>query len=227
MINVLLVEDDIDLATTIVDYLDIEDIECDHASNGVLGLNLLQINDYQMIILDVNMPKMDGLTMCRTLREQGKDTPVLMLTARDSLDNKLEGFDAGSDDYLVKPFAMKELVARVQVLAKRKSGEVKRLTLANLNLDLAKRSADVEGQTLKLSPIAFKLLETLVREAPQPVTRSAIMQAVWGEEQPDSNSLKVHIYHLRKQLEGASKQVKLETIPSVGFAIKPTQEQPQ
>lgn len=227
MINVLLVEDDIDLATTIVDYLDIEDIECDHASNGVMGLNLLQINHYQMIILDVNMPKMDGLTMCRTLREQGKDTPVLMLTARDSLDNKLEGFDAGSDDYLVKPFAMKELVARVQVLAKRKSGEVKRLTLANLNLDLAKRSADVEGQTLKLSPIAFKLLETLVREAPQPVTRSAIMQAVWGEEQPDSNSLKVHIYHLRKQLEGASKQVKLETIPSVGFAIKPTQEQPQ
>ncbi|KPZ53311.1 MULTISPECIES: response regulator transcription factor [Pseudoalteromonas] len=227
MINVLLVEDDIDLATTIVDYLDIEDIECDHASNGVMGLNLLQINHYQMIILDVNMPKMDGLTMCRTLREQGKDTPVLMLTARDSLDNKLEGFDAGSDDYLVKPFAMKELVARVQVLAKRKSGEVKRLTLANLNLDLAKRSAEVEGQTLKLSPIAFKLLETLVREAPQPVTRSAIMQAVWGEEQPDSNSLKVHIYHLRKQLEGASKQVKLETIPSVGFAIKPTQEQPQ
>jgi DNA-binding response OmpR family regulator len=227
MINVLLVEDDIDLATTIVDYLDIEDIECDHASNGVLGLNLLQINDYQMIILDVNMPKMDGLTMCKTLREQGKDIPVLMLTARDSLDNKLEGFAAGSDDYLVKPFAMKELVARVQVLAKRKSGEAKRLTLANLNLDLAKRSADVEGQTLKLSPIAFKLLETLVRQAPQPVTRSSIMQAIWGEEQPDSNSLKVHVHHLRKQLEATTHQVTLETIPSVGFAITANEGQPQ
>ncbi|GEB71298.1 XRE family transcriptional regulator [Pseudoalteromonas carrageenovora] len=227
MINVLLVEDDIDLATTIVDYLDIEDIECDHASNGVLGLNLLQINDYQMIILDVNMPKMDGLTMCKTLREQGKDIPVLMLTARDSLDNKLEGFAAGSDDYLVKPFAMKELVARVQVLAKRKSGEAKRLTLANLNLDLAKRSADVEGQTLKLSPIAFKLLETLVRHAPQPVTRSVIMQAIWGEEQPDSNSLKVHVHHLRKQLEATTHQVTLETIPSVGFAITANEGQPQ
>ncbi|TMP79873.1 response regulator transcription factor [Pseudoalteromonas sp. S983] len=227
MINVLLVEDDIDLATTIVDYLDIEDIECDHASNGVLGLNLLQINDYQMIILDVNMPKMDGLTMCKTLREQGKDIPVLMLTARDSLDNKLEGFAAGSDDYLVKPFAMKELVARVQVLAKRKSGEAKRLTLANLNLDLAKRSADVEGQTLKLSPIAFKLLETLVRHAPQPVTRNSIMQAIWGEEQPDSNSLKVHVHHLRKQLEATTHQVTLETIPSVGFAITANEGQPQ
>ena len=227
MINVLLVEDDIDLATTIVDYLDIEDIECDHASNGVLGLNLLQINDYQMIILDVNMPKMDGLTMCKTLREQGKDIPVLMLTARDSLDNKLEGFAAGSDDYLVKPFAMKELVARVQVLAKRKSGEAKRLTLANLNLDLAKRSADVEGQTLKLSPIAFKLLETLVRHAPQPVTRNSIMQTIWGEEQPDSNSLKVHVHHLRKQLEATTHQVTLETIPSVGFAITANEGQPQ
>jgi DNA-binding response OmpR family regulator len=226
MINVLLVEDDIDLATTIVDYLDIEDIECDHASNGVMGLNLLKINNYQMIILDVNMPKMDGLTMCKTLREQGQDTPVLMLTARDSLDNKLEGFAAGSDDYLVKPFAMKELVARVQVLAKRKSGEAKRLTLGNLNLDLAKRSADVEGQTLKLSPIAFKLLETLVRSAPQPVTRSAIMQAIWGEDQPDSNSLKVHVYHLRKQLEAITQQVTLDTIPSVGFAITANAEQP-
>jgi len=227
MINVLLVEDDIDLATTIVDYLDIEDIECDHASNGVLGLNLLQINDYQMIILDVNMPKMDGLTMCKTLREQGKDIPVLMLTARDSLDNKLEGFAAGSDDYLVKPFAMKELVARVQVLAKRKSGEAKRLTLANLNLDLAKRSADVEGQTLKLSPIAFKLLETLVRHAPQPVTRSSIIQAIWGEEQPDSNSLKVHVHHLRKQLEATTQKVTIQTIPSVGFAITADEGQPQ
>ncbi|BED90138.1 DNA-binding response regulator [Pseudoalteromonas sp. MM1] len=227
MISVLLVEDDIDLATTIVDYLDIEDIECDHASNGIMGLNLIQSNQYQMIILDVNMPKMDGLTMCKTLREQGKDIPVLMLTARDSLDNKLEGFAAGSDDYLVKPFAMKELVARVQVLAKRKSGEAKRLTLANLNLDLAKRSADVEGQILKLSPIAFKLLETLVRNAPQPVTRSAIMQAIWGEEQPDSNSLKVHVHHLRKQLEATTHQVTLETIPSVGFAITANEGQPK
>jgi DNA-binding response OmpR family regulator len=122
---------------------------------------------------------------------------------------------------------MKELVARVQVLAKRKSGEAKRLTLANLNLDLAKRSADVEGQTLKLSPIAFKLLETLVRHAPQPVTRSSIMQAIWGEEQPDSNSLKVHVHHLRKQLEATTHQVTLETIPSVGFAITANEGQPQ
>ncbi|MBH0049267.1 response regulator transcription factor [Pseudoalteromonas sp. SWYJZ19] len=220
MINVLLVEDDIDLATTIVDYLEIESIECDHASNGVMDLNLIERNQYQMIILDVNMPKMDGLTMCKTLRERGIDTPVLMLTARDSLDSKLEGFAAGSDDYLVKPFAMKELVARVKVLAKRKSGEVKRLTFANLTLDLTAHTATVEAGNLKLSPITFKLLELLIREQQKPVTRHAIMQAIWGEEQPDSNSLKVHIYHLRKQLEQANCQAVLETIPSVGFVLK-------
>ena len=125
--NVLLVEDDIDLATTIVDYLELESMACDHASNGLMGLNLIENAEYQVIILDINMPKMDGITLCKRMREIGIDTPVLMLTARDTLDNKLEGFNAGSDDYLVKPFAMQELIARIQVLGRRRSGETKRL----------------------------------------------------------------------------------------------------
>ena len=220
MMNVLLVEDDIDLATTIVDYLEIESIECDHASNGLMGLSLLENNHYQMIILDVNMPKMDGLTLCNTLRERGLDIPILMLTARDTLENKLQGFAAGSDDYLTKPFAMKELVARVQVLAKRRSGEVKRLVLGDLILDLNQHSAQIKHNTLKLSPIAFKLLEAFVRVSPQALSRQQIMQTVWGDEQPDSNSLKVHIYHLRKMLETATDSIKLETVSGVGFAIK-------
>ncbi|MCR8923814.1 response regulator transcription factor [Dasania sp. GY-MA-18] len=219
MINVLLVEDDIDLATTIVDYLDLESINCDHASNGLMGLNLLESNHYQMIMLDINMPKMDGLTLCNTLRERGMDIPILMLTARDSLEHKLEGFAAGSDDYLVKPFAMKELVARVQVLAKRRSGEAKRLVLGDLSLDINQRSAQLKQTPLKLSPIAFKLLEVLVRASPQAVSRQHIMQAVWGDEQPDSNSLKVHIYHLRKQLDAAHNNISLDTVSGIGFAI--------
>nr|WP_252728981.1 response regulator transcription factor [Aliiglaciecola lipolytica] len=218
--NVLLVEDDIDLATTIVDYLEIESIECDHASNGLMGLSLIESNHYQMIILDINMPKMDGLTLCSTLRERGMDIPILMLTARDSLDNKLQGFEAGSDDYLVKPFAMKELVARVQVLAKRRSGEVKKLAVGDLSLDLSQHTAHLKQNTLKLSPIAFKILEVLVRTSPQAVSRQQLMQQVWGDEQPDSNSLKVHIHHLRKQLDVEQSNVKLETVSGVGFAIK-------
>lgn len=228
MINVLLVEDDIDLAATIVDYLEIESINCDHASNGLVGLDLIQRNHYQMIMLDINMPKMDGLTLCNTVREYGWDIPILMLTARDSLENKLQGFAAGSDDYLVKPFAMKELVARVQVLAKRRSGEMKRLVLGDLILDLNQRSALLKQQPLKLSPIAFKLLEVLVRASPQAVSRQHIMQAVWGDDQPDSNSLKVHIHHLRKQLDASANSttdsslgdIQLETISGIGFAIK-------
>lgn len=220
MISVLLVEDDLDLATTIVDYLEIEDIACDHASNGLMGLNLIQANQYQMIMLDINMPKMDGLTLCKNLRAQGVDIPVLMLTARDSLDNKLEGFTAGSDDYLVKPFAMQELVARVRVLANRKSGQARLLTFAGLNLDVERRVATLAHHKLKLSPIAFTILEVLVRDAPRVVNRSSVMDAVWGDEQPDSNSLKVHIYHLRKQLEAVTQNITLETHPNVGFAIR-------
>ncbi|PCM46136.1 response regulator transcription factor [Marinobacter sp. ANT_B65] len=224
MMNVLLVEDDIDLATTIVDYLEIESIDCDHASNGLMGLNLVQRNHYQMIILDINMPKMDGLTLCSTLREKGMDIPILMLTARDSLENKLQGFEAGSDDYLVKPFSIKELVARVNVLAKRRSGEVKRLIMGGLTLDLAQHTCQIKNKILKVSPIAFKLLEVLVRASPQAVSRQQIMQAVWGGEQPDSNSLKVHIYHIRKQLDAEGCNVVLDTVPGFGFALRESGE---
>lgn len=220
MTNVLLVEDDIDLASTIVDYLELETIQCDHASNGLLGLNLIERQPYQVIILDINMPKMDGLTLCALLRERGLDTPVLMLTARDSLNDKLQGFQVGSDDYLIKPFAMQELVARVQVLARRRSGEVKRLTLGDLVFDLSQRSAFLAQHPLKLSPTALKILEVLMRASPQTVSRQHIMQSVWGDEQPDSNSLKVHIYHLRKALDIHDASVTLETVASVGFAIR-------
>ncbi len=222
MINILLVEDDIDLAATIVDYLEIEDIACDHASNGVAGLNLVESNRYQMLILDINMPKMDGLTLCSYLRDKGIDTPILMLTARDTLENKLDGFEAGADDYLVKPFAMEELVARVNVLSKRRSGEAKNLNIGNLLVDFRHKRATAEGCMLKLSPIAFKLLETLARACPNAVNRKDIMQAIWGNDQPDSNSLKVHVYHLRKELERASSNAKLVTVPNIGFALQET-----
>jgi DNA-binding response OmpR family regulator len=220
MTEILLVEDELDLATTIIDYLEIEDIRCDHASNGQVALNLIRNNHYQMIILDINMPQMDGLTLCTTLRQDGNDTPILMLTARDSLEQKLEGFNAGTDDYLVKPFAMKELIARIQVLAKRKSGEVKLITFKNLNVDLSERTASIDKLVLKLSPTNFKILETLVRKAPKGVSRQEIMTTVWGDDQPDSNSLKVHIYHLRKQLEAATNEIKLATLPNFGFVLR-------
>ena len=220
MLNLLLVEDNIDLATAVIDYLELEDIQCDHAANGLIGLNLIKENSYQAIILDLNLPKMSGLTVCETMRNEGLDTPVLMLTAMDSLQDKLTGFSKGADDYLVKPFAMEELIARVQALSKRRSGQVNRLKVAGIELDLDKRQACLNSHLLKLSPTAFKILEILLRESPKPVSRDKIAQQIWGDEKPESNSLKVHIFHLRKQLDAAGKKALLHTIPHFGFSIE-------
>ena len=222
MLNLLLVEDDIDLATAVIDYFELENIQCDHAGNGVLGLNLIEKNHYQAIILDLNLPKMSGLTVCENIRNQGIDTPVLMLTAMDTLEDKLTGFAKGADDYLVKPFAMEELIVRVKALSKRRSGQVTVLKVAGIELDLDKMKASLSGYTLKLSPIAFKILEVLLRNSPNPVSRDFIVQEVWGDDKPESNSLKVHIFNLRKQLDLAGNKALLQTVSGFGFAIEET-----
>ena len=220
MLNLLLVEDDLDLATAVVDYLELESIQCDHAANGVAGLNFITEHQYQAIILDLNLPRMDGLEVCRRMREQGDDTPVLMLTARDSLDDKLVGFGSGADDYLVKPFAMEELIVRVQALARRRSGQVNRLIVEDVELDLGHKQAFRNRQPLRLSPTALKILEILMRESPKPVSREMLMQRVWGDEQPDSNSLKVHIYNLRKQLDSVGELPLIQTVTGFVFAMR-------
>ncbi|MDB2386936.1 response regulator transcription factor [Shewanella sp.] len=219
-LQLLLVEDDLDLATAVIDYLDLEDIQCDHAANGLSGLTLIELNRYDVVLLDLNLPKMSGLQVCEQLRAQGIDTPVLMLTARDTLDDKLTGFAKGADDYLVKPFAMEELIVRTRVLALRRSGQVKRLAVADLELNLAQHQAFRAGSALKLSPTALKILEVLMRASPNPVSRDKLMQAVWGDDQPDSNSLKVHIFNLRKQLDKDAGLKLLHTVTGKGFAIK-------
>ena len=140
MTTLLLVEDDFDLAGNIVDYLALEDFDCDHASNGVAALNFLDENEYAVVILDINLPRLDGLSVCEKLREKGNDTPVIMLTARDQLDDKLAGFAKGADDYLVKPFAMAELVARLQALSLRRSGQVKQLRCGRKNGYVGRRA---------------------------------------------------------------------------------------
>ena len=161
---VLLVEDDIDLATTIIDYLQLEDIVCDHAANGAACLQLMNENQYDVLLLDVNMPRMDGLTVCKTLRGQGVETAILMLTARDTLEDKLAGFQSGSDDYMVKPFEMLELVARIQVLSKRRSGQSMLLTIDELKVNFSEKTAKRAQRDMQLSPTGRILLETLMRK---------------------------------------------------------------
>lgn len=219
-LQLLLVEDDIDLATAVIDYFELEHIRCDHAANGVSGYHLIESHRYDVVVLDLNLPKISGLEVCEKIRSQGIDVPILMLTARDTLDDKLTGFSKGADDYLVKPFAMEELIVRVQVLAKRRSGQVSKLTVEDLELDLQEKVATRDGQPIKLSPIGTKLLECLLRESPNTVSRDKLMQSVWGDDQPDSNSLKVHMFNLRKAVDGDSKSKLIHTITGYGFALK-------
>jgi DNA-binding response OmpR family regulator len=226
MLNLLLVEDDSDLAAAVIDYLELENITCDHAANGVLGLNLIEKNSYQAIILDLNLPKMHGLTVCELMRAQGNDTPVLMLTAMDSLNDKLAGFAKGADDYLLKPFAMAELIVRVQALARRRSGQVTLLKAVDIELDLKMKKAFRNTRELKLTPTALKILEVLLRESPKPVSRETITQAVWGDAQPESNALKVHIFNLRKQLDLTGDKIVLHTISGFGFSISEERARP-
>ncbi|WP_105168316.1 response regulator transcription factor [Pseudoalteromonas sp. T1lg23B] len=219
-LSVLLVEDDRDLAAAIVDYFALEDVYCDHASDGALAINLIERHHYEVIILDLNLPRINGLEVCEQIRHKGVDTPVLMLTARDTLEDKLTGFEKGADDYLIKPFAMEELVVRTKVLAKRKSGQAMRLTVENLHLDVKRQEAYRGDELLSLSPIATKILELLMRESPNVVSRRRIIEAIWADDPPDSNSLKVHMFYIRKQVD-ANHGVKLvHTIGGKGFAIK-------
>lgn len=222
MLNVMLVEDDLDLAQTVVQYLELENIQCDHAANGVSGLELIKQQHYDVIILDINLPRMDGYSVCQALRDAGNDTSVIMLTARDQLDDKLEGFQAGTDDFLVKPFEMKELIVRLRALARRRSGETRQLKFADLEMNLRERTVKRSGQELHLSPTCWRLLETLMRNAPAVISRNELMESVWGEDMPDSNSLHVHLFNLRKAVDAPFERALIQTIPGHGFVLKET-----
>lgn len=220
MLNVLLVEDDIDLAKTVIEYLELEKISCDHASNGVAGLNLATQHFYDSILLDLNLPRLDGLSVCQQLRALGNDTPILMLTARDQLSDKLDGFHAGTDDYLVKPFELKEMVVRIKALSKRRSGQSQYLRCSDLEMNLNERTVVRAGQVIKLSPITWRFLESLLRASPNVISRQELEQAVWGDELPESNSLKVHLFNLRKAIDTPFSIPLLHTISGHGFALR-------
>ncbi|MEW8624275.1 MAG: response regulator transcription factor [Candidatus Thiodiazotropha sp.] len=219
-IRALLVEDNIELARTVVDYLALNKIECDFAANGEAGLHLISQSSFHVILLDINLPKMNGYQVCEALRRQGVDMPILMLTARDTLDDKLAGFRAGTDDYLVKPFQMEELVARIHALANRRSSQAKKLRLADLEVDLSTKTAVRAGRTLELTPTGWIILVTLLRNAPNVVTREMLEYAIWQDDPPDSNLLKVHLYRLRQKLDKPFDHPLIHTLANQGFAMR-------
>lgn len=218
-INALLVEDDVDLSATLVDYLALADIDCDHAANGQLGLRLAETNSYAVLIVDVSMPVLDGLGLCERLRAGGRDVPLLLLTARDALADKLAGFEAGADDYLPKPFALDELVARVRALAGRRSGAPAVRQIGELSIDFDRKHASRNGRRLELTPTGWRMLEALARSSPKAVSREGLFEAGWRDETPSRNSFNVQLHRLRRAVDGADETPLLHTIAGIGVRL--------
>lgn len=221
--RVLIVEDNADITANLSAYLEPRGYVPDFARNGYSGLALIAQNEYDAVILDVGLPGMDGLDLCRRIRDDlKKSTPILMLTARDTVQDKVRGFESGADDYLVKPFSLTELDMRLQALARRARGqfEAPRLySVGELRFDAEIYEAKRAGVALTLTRTGYKLLACLMRAAPNVVSREALEHAVWGDDRPDSDALRTHIHALRQVIDKPFKAPMLHTVQGIGYRL--------
>lgn len=223
--GLLLIEDHTDIAEMVTAYLESRGYDVDYAADGVTGLHLAVSHSYDAIILDLMLPGMDGLELCHKLRNEARrDTPVIMLTARDTLNDKITGLDAGADDYLIKPFAIQELEARVRSLIRRHKGETAKeiLTIGDLTVDTATLIVKRAGKELNLTPTGFKILTVLMRASPAVVSRRELERQVWGDILPDSDTLRSHLYNLRKIVDKPFDRQLLHTIQGSGYRVVDT-----
>jgi len=220
--RLLVVDDDPALARTLRRALGIEgyDVEC--AGDGVEALQRLAADRFDAVVLDVSMPRLDGLAVCRNMRARRDRTPVLMLTARDAVDDRVAGLDAGADDYLVKPFSLDELNARVRALLRRVNGDdhEERLSYVDLVLDVAGLRASRGERQLELTRTELRLLELLLRNPEQVLPRDMIYERVWGHDiSATSNSLDVYVGYLRRKTEEGGEPRLIHTVRGVGFRL--------
>ena len=222
--RILIVEDDNDVATSLHEFLEKCGYIVDAAADGVTGLHLATVGTFDAIVLDVALPGLDGLELSRHLREVArKTTPVLMLTARDALSDKLAGFESGADDYLVKPFALAELDARLRALVKRSYGRSGERELRVLDLCLNLDTMEVKrGRTpIAVKRIGLRILELLMRESHRVVRRQELESLIWGDDPPDSDALRAHIHMLRKAIDRPFAVPLLHTMPGIGYRLSP------
>lgn len=219
--SVLIVEDNTDIALLLVDFFTERGHIADYAHDGLTGLHLAASHEHDAIILDLALPGLDGIELCRQLREvKHTDIPILMLTARDTLDDKLLGFAAGADDYLVKPFELLEVYARVQALWRRaKHNPVSLLTVADLSLDTETRKIQRGNQAITLNPIPFKILQLLMESSHRVVPRREIEHLIWGDEPTDSDALRTHISALRNTIDKPFTKKLLHTLHGIGYRL--------
>ena len=222
--QILIVEDDNDVATSLCEFLEKRGYIVDAAADGVTGLHLATVGTFDAIVLDVALPGLDGLELSRHLREVArKTTPVLMLTARDALSDKLAGFESGADDYLVKPFALAELDARLRALVKRsyaRMGE-RELRVRDLCLNLDTMEVKRGRTPIAVKRIGLRILELLMRESHRVVRRQELESLIWGDDPPDSDALRAHIHVLRKAIDRPFAVPLLHTIPGIGYRLSP------
>lgn len=218
----LLIEDNQAIATQIISFLEGHNWSIDYAATGNLGISLAVEQHFDCIILDLNLPDIDGLKVCTTLKSQSKsNTPILMLTARDAFEDKHKGFSLGADDYLTKPFDLRELVLRCEALSRRRQlHENNEIIQGNLVVDSRAHKAIWQGTEIKLTKLGFSILKVLVDAYPYPVSRSDLIQHIWGDEPPESNALKSHIYTLRKSFEQVGMHNVLCTISNIGYQLQ-------
>jgi DNA-binding response OmpR family regulator len=222
--RILIIEDDVAISTNIYDFLTASGHTADAAGDGITGLHLAVRDPFDAIVLDLGLPGMDGMKLCKKLRTEALiDTPVLMLTARDTLNDKLLGFSCGADDYLEKPFALKELQARLLALHRRSSGRVTTRTLIVAELTLDPRTLEIcfRDVPVKLTPKCIRLLETLMLEPGRVFSRGQLENAVWGDSLATSDTLRSHMHILRRALVESGGYDPIETVHGLGYKLCP------
>lgn len=221
--RILLIEDDLKIASFITKGMKESGFAVDHASNGEDGLHMALTENYDAAIIDIMLPKLDGLTLIEDIRRKNINMPVIILSAKRSVDDRVKGFQKGSDDYLTKPFAFTELLARVQALIRRASGvsEPTGLELGDLSMNLLSREVKRGKKKIELQPLEFALLEYLLRNAGRVVSRTMIMEHVWDYNfDPQTNVVDVRICKLRDKIDKDFSTKLIHTIRGVGYVLK-------
>ena len=223
--RILLVEDDVKIASFIVKGLKAAGYAVDHAADGEEGLSLALAESYDTAIVDIMLPKLDGLSLIEKMRKERIPTPVIILSAKGSVDDRVKGLQTGSDDYITKPFAFSELLARVQALIRRASGlsDPTRLSLGDLSVNLLTREVTRGGRKIELQPIEFSLLEYLLRCAGRVVSKTMIMEHVWDYNfDPQTNVVEARICRLRDKIDRDFEKKLIHTVRGVGYVLKET-----
>jgi two-component system, OmpR family, response regulator len=221
--RILLVEDDLKIASFAEKGLRAAGYAVDHAPDGETGLHLALNEPYDAAVVDIMLPKLDGLSLIKQLREKKINTPVIVLSAKDSVDDRIKGLQTGSDDYMTKPFAFSELLARVQALIRRAGGlsEPTQLVVGNLTMNLLSREVVREGRRIELQPIEFSLLEYLLRSAGRVVSKTMIMEHVWDYNfDPQTNVVEARISRLRDKIDRDFSKKLIHTIRGVGYVLR-------